>query len=132
MKPTISMAAAMFLLVATLAAHAQSAEAYRRPGYGAQVGQKAARSFANLATAWLEIPKNMINVTNDSNIFYGVTGGLFKGLINTAGRLGVAVADLVTLPIPTPPIAHPVYVWDNFRTDTVYGAAFQPPPAAGR
>jgi putative exosortase-associated protein (TIGR04073 family) len=93
--------------------------------YGTKVGQKATRAFANLGTAWLEIPKNMINVTNQSNVFYGVVGGLFKGLVHTAGRLGVAVADLITIPLPTKPIAHPIYIWENFDIDTTYGDTFR-------
>ncbi|NOT13451.1 MAG: exosortase system-associated protein, TIGR04073 family [Methylococcaceae bacterium] len=93
--------------------------------YGSKTGQKAARSFANLCTAWLEIPKNMINVSNQSNVFYGIVGGMFKGLVHTAGRLGVAVADLITLPLPTQPIAHPIYIWEDFDIDTTYGDAFR-------
>jgi putative exosortase-associated protein (TIGR04073 family) len=96
--------------------------------YGNKVGQKAARAVANLGTAWLEIPKNMINVTNQSNVFYGVVGGLFKGLVHTAGRLGVAVADLITIPLPTKPIAHPIYIWEDFDRDTVYGDTFRLDP----
>jgi putative exosortase-associated protein (TIGR04073 family) len=93
--------------------------------YGSKTGEKATRAFANLGTAWLEIPKNMINVTNQSNVFYGVVGGLFKGLVHTAGRLGVAVADLITIPLPTKPIAHPIYIWENFDIDTTYGDTFR-------
>jgi hypothetical protein len=118
--------------------------------YGSKVGQKAARAFANLGTAWLEIPKNMINVTNrgnasygnmpgqnnasygnsgiQPNVFYGIVGGLFKGLVHTAGRLGVAVADLITIPLPTKPIAHPIYIWENFDIDTTYGDVFRYDP----
>jgi putative exosortase-associated protein (TIGR04073 family) len=127
MNRLTSLIATVFLSVLILLAPpAIHAESFYRPSYGEQVGQKAARSFANLGTAWLEIPKNMINVSNQSNVFYGLTGGLFKGLVNTAGRLGVAVADLVSLPIPTQPIVYPVYVWQDFDADTVYGPAFRP------
>lgn len=97
--------------------------------YGTKVQQKAARAIGNLGTAWLEIPKNMINVTNQSNVFYGIIGGLFKGLVHTAGRLGVAVADLATIPLPTKPIAHPVYVWEDFDMDTTYGDTYRLDPA---
>jgi hypothetical protein len=103
-----------------------------------------------LGTAWLEIPKNMINVTNGGNasygnmlsqnnaaygnsgiqpnVFYGIVGGLFKGLVHTGGRLGVAVADLITIPLPTKPIAHPIYIWENFDIDTTYGDVFRYDP----
>ncbi|GAB4271567.1 MAG: hypothetical protein Kow0065_21100 [Methylomicrobium sp.] len=102
--------------------------------YGAKVGHKALNSFGNLGGAVLELPKNIINTTNQSNIFYGVTGGLFKGIVNFAGRIGVGVADLVTIPLPTKPIAYPLYVWDDFDVDTTYGDVYrlarsQPKPA---
>lgn len=93
--------------------------------YGGKVGRKASSAFANLTTGWLEIPKNMINTSNQSNVFYGIVGGLFKGVVNMAGRLGVGVADLITIPIPTQPIAYPIYVWDDFDVDTSYGEAFR-------
>jgi putative exosortase-associated protein (TIGR04073 family) len=93
--------------------------------YGSKVGNKALSAFANLTTGVLEIPKNMINTTNQSNVFYGIIGGLFKGIVHTAGRLGVGVADLVTIPLPTQPIAYPVYIWEDFDIDTTYGPVFR-------
>lgn len=89
--------------------------------YGERVGEKAVNSFANLATGWLEMPKNVINTMNHSNIIYGFTGGLAKGMIHTAGRMGVGIADLITLPLATKPIIYPLYIWDDFDVDTVYG-----------
>lgn len=93
--------------------------------YGSQVGEKALNGFANLTTAILEIPKNMINTTNDSNIVLGTVGGLMKGIIHTLGRMGVGLADLITAPIPTTPIAQPAYIWDDFDLDTTYGGTFR-------
>lgn len=96
--------------------------------YGSKVGNKALNAFANLTTSVLEIPKNIINTTNKSNIVYGTVGGLFKGLVHTAGRIGVGIADLVTIPLPTKPIAQPMYIWDNFDVDTTYGPVFRLDP----
>lgn len=93
--------------------------------YGSKVGNKALNAFANLTTSVLEIPKNIINTTNKSNIVYGAVGGLFKGLIHTAGRIGVGIADLVTIPLPTKPITQPLYIWDDFDVDTTYGPVFR-------
>ncbi|MDO9425007.1 MAG: exosortase system-associated protein, TIGR04073 family [Methylobacter sp.] len=93
--------------------------------YGSKVGNKALNAFANLTTGVLEIPKNIINTTNQSNIIYGVVGGLFKGLVHTAGRIGVGIADLVTIPLPTKPIAQPLYIWEDFDVDTTYGPVFR-------
>ncbi len=93
--------------------------------YGGKVGNKALNAFANLTTGVLEIPKNIINTTNKSNIIYGAVGGLFKGMVHTAGRIGVGITDLITIPLPTQPIAQPAYIWDNFDVDTTYGPVFR-------
>ncbi|MBL6987289.1 MAG: exosortase system-associated protein, TIGR04073 family [Methylobacter sp.] len=93
--------------------------------YGSKVGNKALNGFANITTSTLEIPKNIINTTNDSNIIYGITGGLLKGVINTIGRVAVGVTDIITFPIPTKPIAQSAYIWDGFDDDTTYGPVFR-------
>lgn len=98
---------------------------YERVGYGSHVGDKALNGMANLVTAVLEIPKSIINTTNESNLAYGVVGGLLKGVINTVGRAATGVTDIVTMPIPTKPIAQPVYIWDDFDVDTSYGDVFR-------
>jgi putative exosortase-associated protein (TIGR04073 family) len=103
----------------------QAYEPQQQISYGEIVGNKALNGFANLGTAWLEIPKNIINTTNQSNFFYGVFGGFLKGLVNTLGRTGAGIADILTIPIPTKPIAYPVYVWDDFDIDTSYGEVFR-------
>jgi len=90
--------------------------------YGQRINEKALRTVANLTFAPAEIPKNIINTTNDGNIFYGVVGGFLKGTINTIGRIGTGVVDLITLPIPTKPVAYPLYVWEDFEKDTSYGS----------
>lgn len=97
----------------------------QNPSYGSEVGAKALNGFTNLATGVLEVPKNIINTSNQSNIFYGIIGGLFKGLVHTAGRLAVGLTDLVTFPLPTKPIAQPLYIWDDFDVDTTYGDVFR-------
>ncbi|MCF7965692.1 MAG: exosortase system-associated protein, TIGR04073 family [Methylobacter tundripaludum] len=104
---------------------ASGADELQQQGYGGKVGNKAMNAFANLTTGVLEIPKNIINTTNKSNIFYGVVGGLFKGLVHTGGRIGSGIADLVTIPLPTKPIAQPRYIWENFDVDTTYGPVFR-------
>lgn len=106
-------------------ASAPARDKTRHRSYGSKVGNKALNAFANLTTSVVEIPKNIINTTNKSNIIYGAVGGLFKGLIHTAGRIGVGVTDLITIPLPTKPIAQPAYIWDNFDVDTTYGPVFR-------
>lgn len=93
--------------------------------YGSQVGHKALNGFTNMTTAILEIPKNIINTTNDSNIILGSVGGLAKGIVNTAGRMLTGLTDFVTSPLPTKPIVQPEYIWDDFDLDTTYGENFR-------
>jgi len=97
----------------------------QQSSYGEKVGNKALNAFANLTTSTLEMPKNIINTMNQSNFFYGVFGGFIKGLVNTLGRTGCGIADLITFPLPTKPIAYPVYIWDDFDVDTSYGEVFR-------
>ncbi|MGR9085744.1 MAG: exosortase system-associated protein, TIGR04073 family [Gammaproteobacteria bacterium] len=94
------------------------------PGYGSEIGAKALNGITNLLTGPLEIPKNIINTSNQSNVFYGIIGGGFKGIVHTAGRLAVGLTDLVTFPLMTKPIAQPLYVWNDFDVDTIYSRAF--------
>jgi putative exosortase-associated protein (TIGR04073 family) len=103
----------------------QTDKSFEQQSYGRKIGKKVLSGWTNLSLGLLEVPKNIINTTNDSNIFYGLTGGAFKGLINTAGRMGVGIADLLTFLIPTKPIAHPLFIWDDFDADTTYGEVFR-------
>jgi putative exosortase-associated protein (TIGR04073 family) len=97
----------------------------QQSSYGEKIGNKALNGFANLTTSPLELPKNIINTMNQSNFFYGVFGGFLKGLVNTLGRTGCGIADLLTFPLPTKPIVYPVYIWDDFDVDTSYGEVFR-------
>jgi len=97
----------------------------QQSSYGEKVGNKALNAIANITTSPLEMPKNIINTMNQSNFFYGVFGGFIKGLVNTVGRMGVGIADLLTFPLPTKPIAYPLFIWDDFDVDTTYGEVFR-------
>jgi putative exosortase-associated protein (TIGR04073 family) len=93
--------------------------------YGEDVGMKAGSAFANIALGWVEIPKNVLNTTNDVNIALGVTGGLMKGVLHTLGRITAGTFDLVSAPLPTEPIVSPTFVWQDFNNDTRYTSAFR-------
>jgi|LakWasMet26_LOW6_FD_contig_21_154007_length_497_multi_3_in_0_out_0_1 putative exosortase-associated protein (TIGR04073 family) len=93
--------------------------------YGETVGRKLTSSLANLTTSTLEIPKTIINISNQSNVAWGFGGGVIEGTINTIGRIGVGILDLITAPLPTKPIVYPLYVWDDFDAKTTYGPVFR-------
>ena len=93
--------------------------------YTEKVGNKLMNAVANITTSPLELPKNIINTMNQSNFFYGVFGGFLKGIVNVLGRTGCGIVDFITYPLPTKPIAYPVYIWDDFDVDTTYGEVFR-------
>ena len=113
------------LLTSLLMAISSISLAGEQQGYGSQVGNKALNGFTNMTTAVLEIPKNIINTTNDSNVAYGFVGGLAKGILNTVGRMMAGLTDFVTAPLLTKPIVQPVYIWDDFDVDSTYDEVFR-------
>lgn len=96
-----------------------------RRSYQQKVEDKALNGLGNIGAGMLEIPKSIIQTTNESNVIYGFVGGMFKGMVHTAGRVGTGLADLLTAPLPTKPITHPLNVWDDFDTETTYGDTFR-------
>jgi putative exosortase-associated protein (TIGR04073 family) len=92
--------------------------------YGETVRTKLASGLTNMFFGMAEIPKNMINTSNEVNVLLGVTGGVLKGTLHTVGRLLAGATDFLTFPVPSQPITHPAFVWQDFRTDTTYGPFF--------
>ena len=98
----------------------------QKASYGRKIGQKVLWGLSNTTLGFFEIPKNMIRVTNKSNLLYGLTGGLALGLLNTVGRTVVGVNDLVFFLLPTKPVVYPVHPWQNYLdTDTSYEDIFK-------
>jgi putative exosortase-associated protein (TIGR04073 family) len=87
---------------------------------------KVNQGFFNTTTGWIEIPKNMINISHDQNIFVGFTWGLVRGTAHAVSRTLVGAAELITSPIPTDDYITPPYVWDRFSEDTRYFGAHYP------
>jgi len=81
---------------------------------------KFSQGLFNTATGFIEIPKNVVNISQDENIFVGLTWGVVRGALHTVGRTVVGAAELITSPIPTDDYISPPYVWDRFSEDTRY------------
>ena len=81
---------------------------------------KLSQGVANLATGFIEIPKNIVNISHDENIFVGLTWGVLRGVGHAVSRTVVGGAEFITSPIPSEDFATPSYVWDRFSEDTRY------------
>ncbi len=75
---------------------------------------KLGRGAANSLTGWLEIPKNIYEISSTENPLKGVSWGLVKGLGLGAARTAIGLYEVVTFPFPLPenyePIMTPEYV----------------------
>jgi len=100
-------------------------ESPKKASYGRKIGQKVLWSLSNSTLGFFEIPKNMIKVTNDTNLIYGLTGGLGLGILQAGGRTLVGILDFTFFLLPTKPIVQPIHPWDNYlKVDTAYGDLF--------
>src|SRR3989338_2984876 len=76
---------------------------------------KLGRGVANALTGWVEVPKNIYNVSVEENALAGVTLGLAKGAGMTIVRTGAGIYEIATFPFPLPqdykPILEPEYVF---------------------
>lgn len=109
----------------TIAQEMQESPETVEDSYGKKIGNKTLRSLANISLGVIEIPKNIIIVSNRTNLLYGLTGGTGLGVLNTAGRISVGLLDLLTFPLATKPIAQPEYPWDKYLlVDTSYNDMF--------
>lgn len=103
-------------LLSTGAAYADKHE----HSYLSGVGCKFSQGLANTATGFIEIPKNIINISNEQNAFVGLTWGVLRGVFEAVGRTTVGAVELITSPIPTKDFITPPYVWSRFSEDSRY------------
>ncbi len=100
--------------------------ASKRPeSYGGAITTKLGTGLSNLVLSPLEIPKNIINTTNEANLALGSTGGVAKGFLHMAGRFMAGIVDVMTFPLPTEPLTTPQFVWDNYGLETRYNPLFK-------
>lgn len=88
--------------------------------YLAGFTSKASQGFFNITTGFIEIPKNIVNISHDQNILVGMSWGLLRGVAHTVGRTLVGSAELLSSPIPSDEFISPPYVWDRFSEDSRY------------
>jgi len=79
-----------------------------------KMGKKLGRGIVNVATGWIELPKNIYDTSVESNPFIGITFGMIKGVGMTVIRTGAGVYDVATFLLPIPgdyvPVLEPEFV----------------------
>ncbi len=121
MNKKVKTLAPYILIIALMMASPVQAEE-QQVGFSSKLGQGA----ANMLFGFGEIPKNVINITNEHNIFVGMTWGFMRGIAHGVSRTLVGSAELLTSPIPSSEFASPAYVWDRFSEDSRYFGAHYP------
>ncbi|MGR8978868.1 MAG: exosortase system-associated protein, TIGR04073 family [Gammaproteobacteria bacterium] len=94
--------------------------------YLSRFTSKLNQGFFNTTTGFVELPKNIVNISHDQNIFVGLSWGLLRGTVHAVSRTVVGAAELITSPIPTDPYITPPYVWERFSEDTRYFGVHYP------
>lgn len=115
-----SLAVGSLVLLTAFSAPSFAGHDQQDQSWGSRFVSKASHGLANIATGAVELPKNIGNVTSDSNIFAGLTVGLVRGVFHTVTRTVVGAAELLTSPIPTDDYVTPGYVWERYSEDTRY------------
>lgn len=98
----------LFILSVSSTCYAQSAFEKSMRKFG--------RGIANTVTGWIEIPKQIYEVSKEDNIGLGLTYGLAKGVGMSIIRTGSGVVDVVTFPFPIndyDPLLEPEFVFEQ-------------------
>lgn len=116
MKKSIKVIAvsALILCIAAVAlpAFAQEGSAIEK------IGKKLGRGIVNIATGWVELPKNIYDTSVETNNpLMGITYGTLKGVGMTVVRTGAGAYDVATFLFPIPkdyePILKPEFVFEE-------------------
>jgi len=99
--------------------HAMATEPYGY-NYISTSSTKLVAGIANTATGFIELPKNIILVTQRDSILHGMTFGLASGVMHSVARTVIGVFDVATFWIPTPPSVQPTYIWEDFSVESSY------------
>lgn len=79
--------------------------------------EKLGRGVTNVATGWVEIPKEIGRNVEKSGDMAGLIVGPFKGIAKAIGRTLAGVYEVVTFLIPLPrryePVIEPAYVFET-------------------
>ena len=109
MRTRILLVIACLFLLAPVSVHAED------PGLLELIGTKLLRGVANLTTGWVEIPKQIYEVSKNEGWVAGTFRGPFDGIAMFAARTMAGAYEIVSFPLPIPPgyrpMVRPEYVW---------------------
>jgi len=116
MKKSIKVTA-LFVMILCIAAVALPAFA-QEGSVIEKMGKKLGRGIVNVATGWVELPKNIYDTSVETNNpLMGITYGTLKGVGMTVVRTGAGAYDLATFLFPVPkdyqPILAPEFVFEE-------------------
>ncbi len=121
-KQTVLAMMAFFILVAAhgftaFAQELRSVEDSSAQEVVGAMGDKAARGVANVATGWLEFPKQIYVTFQEDGAVQGIFLGPLKGIGMTIARTLAGVGEMATFFVPYPgfydPFITPPYVWQK-------------------
>ncbi len=92
----------------------------QNPSYLEGFTSRVSQGFFNTTTSFIELPKNVVNISHDQNILLGLTWGTLRGVTHAVSRTVIGAVELIASPIPTSEFISPPYVWDRFSEDTRY------------
>ncbi len=118
---SISRLALLISMLFLFSSQAQANEDITANVYFSRAGMKILSGVANMATGWMELPKN-ISIWNqkNNNMLSDFTEGVLWGVVHTAGRTASGAVDLATFWLPTFPTPSPIFVWDDFSKESDY------------
>lgn len=91
--------------------------------YFSRAGMKILSGVANVATGWMELPKNIsLWPQRESNALVALSEGVLRGIVHTASRTGSGVLDIATFWLPTFPTPTPLFIWEDFSQESAYYA----------
>ncbi len=100
--------------VLTLVLVTNAGPAFAAQDTGALVVTKLFRGMVNATTGWMEVPKQMSLVWQESGPWIGISWGLAKGISYAIGRSVAGGYEIATFPLPIPedyePLMQPEYV----------------------
>ena len=117
----ITRLALMLSMLFLFSSQVQASEEITANVYFSRAGMKILSGVTNVATGWMELPKNIVLwCQKDNSILVGFPEGMLMGIYHTAGRTGSGVLDLATFWLPTFPTPNPLFIWDNFSEESDY------------